>query len=301
MWGQIDGKAKIEIANDAIEGLLNDWKLGIQLGVMAYGHREKGSCTDIETIVPLGEVDAAAITKKISGLKPKGKTPIAASLKQAASELKSAEDKATVILVSDGLETCDADPCTVAKELNESGVDFKTHVVGFDLKDEELAQLKCIADNTGGMFIGAANAAELNEALGKVVQEATVAAPVEEKKPASDIIFEEPFDDDSSALEHFNIQNEDEEGYLIEDGTLILVSGNKADKPYHPNSFQLNDALPSEDWAASIIFRPEVGKSIAMGFELGDPTNEEKVKSLFAGVSTEYGGKVTGGIWVYAR
>ena len=66
-------------------------------------------------------------------LKFLGKTPLTDAVKQAAEALKYTEDKATVILITDGLETCSADPCALAKELEQSGVDFTTHVVGFDV------------------------------------------------------------------------------------------------------------------------------------------------------------------------
>lgn len=183
MWGQIDGKAKITIAQEVIGGLLKDWKDGVELGVIAYGHRKKGDCQDIESIVPIGKVDAASINSKIKALQPKGKTPISASLQKAAEELKFTEEKATVILVSDGLETCNADPCAVAESLEKQGVDFKAHVVGFDLKEEEMMQLSCIADKTGGMLLSAKNAGELSDALGKVVEEVAEPEPKEPAKP----------------------------------------------------------------------------------------------------------------------
>ncbi len=170
MWGQIDGKAKIEIARGVIDGLLTEWDPSISLGLMAYGHRQKGDCADIETLAPVGTVDKAGLMAKVNALNPKGKTPITASVRQAADELKYTEEKATVILISDGLETCDADPCQLATELDAKGVDFTAHVVGFDLSDEDSKSLQCIADNSGGKFISASNAAELTTALGETVQ-----------------------------------------------------------------------------------------------------------------------------------
>jgi hypothetical protein len=295
MWGQIDGKAKIEIAREVIAGLLNDWSADAELGVMAYGHREKGSCDDIELIAPVGKVDAAALTAKINALKPMGKTPIAGSLRQAAAALKSTEEKATVLLLSDGLETCEADPCAVAAELEKSGVDFTAHVVGFDLKDEEL---KCIADNTGGLMLSASNASELNDALGKVVEQVTVAEPVVEEAPKSNVIFKESFDDAEMVMANFEIKNEDAEGYIIEDGQLMLISGHKGDQPYTPNSFQLSRALPASDWTMSVIFTPEYGSMMGFGFELGDPTDEAKVKKMFAGAWQDYSGAVFSGLWM---
>ncbi len=78
--------------------------------------------------------------------------------------------KATVILVSDGKETCDLDPCEVGKALEAAGVDFTAHVVGFDIATaRDRQQLQCLAENTGGTYFNASNAAELSQALEQTV------------------------------------------------------------------------------------------------------------------------------------
>ncbi|MFA5119962.1 VWA domain-containing protein [Zavarzinia sp.] len=166
MWAQIDGRSKWDIAKDAVARLMAGWDSKIALGLTVYGHRTKGACDDIEDVVPVGPVDAAHIRDLIAKLSPKGKTPIAASLRRAAEELKYAEEKATVILVSDGMETCGEDPCAVAKELEAAGVGFTAHVVGFDIRDQATRdQLQCIADATGGKFVQAGDAGSLQSAL----------------------------------------------------------------------------------------------------------------------------------------
>ena len=50
------------------------------MGLIAYGHREKGDCKDIETIVEPGPLDKALVKQKIDDLNPKGKTPITDSV-----------------------------------------------------------------------------------------------------------------------------------------------------------------------------------------------------------------------------
>src|SRR5690606_35372750 len=75
---------------------------------------------------------------------------------------------ATVVLISDGVETCNADPCALSAQLAKQGVKFTPHVVGFDLEDEAHASLSCIAENTGGVFVPASNADELHDALDQV-------------------------------------------------------------------------------------------------------------------------------------
>lgn len=166
MWGQIDGRPKLEIAKEAVNQLVTTWNQENALGLVAYGHRRKGDCGDIEVLIPHGPLDAAAFMGKVNGLKFLGMTPLSAAVIQAADSLRSSEQKATVILVSDGEETCDQDPCAVGKALEARGVDFTAHVIGFNVPDPaHQAQLRCLAENTGGRYFNARDAAELGAAL----------------------------------------------------------------------------------------------------------------------------------------
>lgn len=166
MWGQIEGKTKIEIARDALKGLVATWSDNRRAGLIVYGHRTKGDCGDIEEIIPPGPLDKEQLSRVVDKLTPKGMTPLSAAVKQAAQALKFSEKKATVVLISDGVETCNLDPCQVGSELEKLGVDFTAHVIGFDVtKTEDQKGLKCLAENTGGMFIPASNSEELNQAL----------------------------------------------------------------------------------------------------------------------------------------
>lgn len=173
MWGQIDGTAKITIAQEVMGDLLGTLPDDQSLGLIAYGHRERGNCTDIEVLLTPGPGQRDAIAGAVGGLSPLGKTPMTDAVIAAAEALRYTEDSATVILVSDGVETCNPDPCAAARILEETGVDFTAHVIGFDVGGdaEATAQMQCIAEETGGMFIPAADAGELSEALNTVVEE----------------------------------------------------------------------------------------------------------------------------------
>ncbi|MCG6116908.1 MAG: VWA domain-containing protein [Aquimonas sp.] len=170
MWGQIDGRSKVEIARDTVEGVVRGWNPQHTLGLVAYGHRRRGDCSDIETLIEPGPLDAQAYLRTVRGLNARGMTPLSAAVVQAAQALRHVEQKATVILVSDGEETCGLDPCQVGRELEASGVDFTAHVIGFDVGDPlHQAQLRCLAENTGGRYFNARDAAELGTALNAVV------------------------------------------------------------------------------------------------------------------------------------
>ncbi|MBM1814451.1 vWA domain-containing protein [Pseudosulfitobacter pseudonitzschiae] len=176
MWGQIDDVAKITIAQEVVGKLLSTIPNDQQLGLTVYGHRTRGDCTDIETLVAPGPDTRDAISTAVRGIKPLGKTPMTDAVIAAAQALRYTEEKATVILVSDGIETCNPDPCAAARLLEEAGIDFTAHVIGFDVTDAEaLAQMQCLAEETGGTFLTASDADELTAALTTV---ATEPAPV---------------------------------------------------------------------------------------------------------------------------
>ena len=188
MWGQIDGKAKIEIAKEVMAELIDQIPADFQTGLTVYGHRRKGDCKDIEMVIPVGPHNAAAMKAKVQGINPKGKTPLSESVKQAAKALRYTEERATVILVSDGLETCDIDPCALAAELAMSGVDFTVHVIGFDISKEDQGRLRCLADKTGGLFLAASNAGSLRNALFKTVEEVKTPPPPVVEDPGTAVL-----------------------------------------------------------------------------------------------------------------
>jgi Ca-activated chloride channel family protein len=193
MWAQIDGKARIEIARDTLEDVLSGVPAEVELGFMAYGHRTKGDCNDIELLVPPEAGTADRIISAAMSLNPRGKTPLSAAVLAAAEELKYTEDTATVVLITDGIETCDADPCALGSELESKGVDLTVNVVGFGLSEQDGASVKCLADNTGGTYISADDEDGLKDAIDVAVNDVPPPEPPppsEPEEPVSDITFD---------------------------------------------------------------------------------------------------------------
>jgi hypothetical protein len=150
MWGQIEGHPKLEIARETLAGALVALPPGTEIGLMAYGHRRRGDCNDIELVVPPSAGSADAINAAVRDMKFQGMTPLSEAVRRAAVALRHSERAARVVLITDGVETCDADPCALGEELAASGVDFTAHVVGFGLSEQEGRQVACLAENTGG-------------------------------------------------------------------------------------------------------------------------------------------------------
>jgi Ca-activated chloride channel family protein len=186
MWGQINGTPKLQIARDTLRTVLTTVPPDTELGLLAYGHREKDNCGDIELLVPPKPDAGPDIIAAADDMSFLGKTPISGAVREAAEILRFTEEKATVILITDGIETCDADPCVLAQDLEERGVDFTAHVVGFGLTEDEGKQVSCLAETTGGEFFLAGDGAELAQAITETVAKVKpepVAEPEPEPEP----------------------------------------------------------------------------------------------------------------------
>jgi hypothetical protein len=73
-----------------------------------------------------------------------------------------------VVLITDGIESCDGDAVAAAQRFQEEGRHRPVHVIGFGFEpgqEEALADLRRIADTTAGKFITAGDGGELRRAL----------------------------------------------------------------------------------------------------------------------------------------
>ena len=68
MWGKVNGEAKIVSAKTVLKKAINDLPDDSEVGLIAYGHRKKGDCEDIETLSPLKAIDKTGLGEKIDAL-----------------------------------------------------------------------------------------------------------------------------------------------------------------------------------------------------------------------------------------
>ena len=170
MAAQVQGKPKIDVAKDVLSSLIKDLPETTNVGLVAYGHRQKGDCTDVEELASIAPVNKESLINRINGLHPKGMTPLTFSIQKVAEGLKGKAAETTIILVSDGEETCKGDPCAAVRELKAAGAKFVMHVIGFDVSEKEKKQLNCIAGAGGGSYFTARNAGELKLAAQQAVE-----------------------------------------------------------------------------------------------------------------------------------
>jgi len=165
------GQTKLDVAKEVLPELISEVEPGVHGSLWIYGHRlpdepKEQSCKDIERVFAFGPIDATAYANAIRGIAARGYTPIADSLTLAAQDFPEGQNQAnSIVLVSDGKETCGGDPCALAAALKQSGADITIHVVGYDVDEETRQQLECIARVSGGMYQDAASAEVLREAV----------------------------------------------------------------------------------------------------------------------------------------
>jgi hypothetical protein len=180
------GEPRIDAAkrvlNEVIDAIPDD-RPEISVGFRVFGHEgnntESGreeSCQSSDLTVPIEGVDKDALRDQVANYAPVGWTPIGLSLERAGADFPPASEQVVnaAILVTDGLETCNTDPCAIATALKESDAAVTVYVVGLGLDEEELRVTSCIAENTGGQIVGAQNAEELSAALFTFLEELQV-------------------------------------------------------------------------------------------------------------------------------
>jgi Ca-activated chloride channel family protein len=157
------GVDKMTAAKRAAAKVVDSLPADAVVGLRLYGSTipdGAGSCTDTKLVVPPGPLDRARLKAEIAKVKPLGNTPIAHSLQKAAGDLPR-EGPRSIVLVSDGEESCGGDPCSVAAALTKRGIDLHIDVIGFRVDQKARSQLACVAQAGRGTYYDAPDAGSL--------------------------------------------------------------------------------------------------------------------------------------------
>lgn len=184
MWGELpDKQRKIAVAKKVLADFDATDFAGRDLALRVYGHNRAGDCSDTELLVPfadskenLDEVRAA-----VTGVTPRGKTPITRSLKAALEDF--GDRKGDILLISDGIETCDIDPCELMEDWQRDGIDIRVHVVGFGLDEVSRDAMTCVAETSDGRYFDAGTADQFADALERASETVASGMPPGAREP----------------------------------------------------------------------------------------------------------------------
>lgn len=121
----------------------------IQFALRMYGHTIKyppGDCKDSRLVVPFSKNNISLIKSKVAEAKPTGITPIEHSLTESANDFPDTKAVNIIILITDGIEECDGDPCKARLKLMEKGIVFKPFIIGIGLSPEQIKTFECVGD-----------------------------------------------------------------------------------------------------------------------------------------------------------
>ncbi|NNC94410.1 MAG: VWA domain-containing protein [Chitinophagales bacterium] len=188
LWGE---ESKFEIAKDLIIDLIDS--LGkendhVEFGVRVFGHqspRAANDCNDSKLEIGFGEKDIEGIREKLDLFTPQGHTPIAHSIFLAASDFPK-DEKATnaIILVTDGKENCEGNPCAAAEMLERNRVALRPFIIGLNLELNEALNFDCV-----GPYFDAKDKETFNDVVDVVISQAIKSTTVQinlldkQKKP----------------------------------------------------------------------------------------------------------------------
>jgi Ca-activated chloride channel family protein len=170
-----DGRTKMEVAKEVISDLILSVPDGRRLCLIVYGHNRELKCQAVEVVQELAPMDVTLKLRLVAGverLQPVGCTPIALALRTAGRELARAQGNSGLILLTDGMETCNGDPNREAAKLAEvPGLKFGIHVIGFDVEPKERAAVEGIARAGKGQFYDARSAEKLQHTVAALRKE----------------------------------------------------------------------------------------------------------------------------------
>lgn len=154
MNGFWEKKRKIETATELLSQSLDNLrgKENLELGLRVYGHQTKHvpgaqDCEDTELVVSIGSGRDLIIQKELTRITPQGTTPIAYSLEQAANDFEPCSDcRNIIILITDGIEACDGDPCAISRALQRNNVILKPFVIGIGIDERYTSTFECVGN-----------------------------------------------------------------------------------------------------------------------------------------------------------
>jgi len=168
MYGRWQSDLKYNIARNILIKVLDSLKAipNLEVALRLYGHQHNWPpqvCTDTKLEVPFAKDNFEIIKQRLNSITPKGTTPIAYALEQSINDFPPCENcRNVVVLITDGIEECDGDPCLASEKLQRGGIVLKPFIIGIGTNFEKA--FDCV-----GTYLDATTEDRFSHALNVVV------------------------------------------------------------------------------------------------------------------------------------
>ena len=184
-------KTKILFLLDASLSMKNEWKGGtkwntatnalieiadsissigdVEMGLRVFGHlspEPDKNCRDTRLEVPFDTGNLLKLKKKLEAIRPKGITPLVYSIEKCATDFGISGSRKILIIITDGEDACNRDPCSLQKTLEDNGVMLRPFIIGMNLQSNVFQQMNCM-----GKVINTSNRDDFTTALNTTVLE----------------------------------------------------------------------------------------------------------------------------------
>lgn len=167
--GDNAGLRRIDAVRTAIARILPRVAPKRRIGLITYGPGSRAACNNIALELRPTVNAAPRIIARLDALKPDGRTPLARAVRRAADVLDFRKRPVTIVLLTDGEETCGGNSCAVALDLKKGGARTIVHVISYQIASavgtEGVFVSRCLADETGGTYADTTTVDEVATAL----------------------------------------------------------------------------------------------------------------------------------------
>lgn len=184
MEDQLGGELRYKLVQKVAQKVLPRYDARLDMGLIAFGHSDKESCSDVASLAERKAGNAKAVVLAMDRARPKGMSPIGAALNLAAPA--GAASPGEILLIADGGDNCGGNVCSIASTLAAAEPALRVHVIGLG-GTGSLRSLSCLAEATKGSFAQVRDQNEFEAAVDRVLLTAltpAVAAAAAEAGPS---------------------------------------------------------------------------------------------------------------------
>ncbi len=181
--------SRITETKRALAKAYRDFSPRLNLGIVAFGSRTPGSCSDVRSIEPIGPIDPKRYRARTNALKPVGVSPLTKAVKFAAERADFKNTINSFILITDSEDSCGLSLCKLGGELRNSGANLTIHVIAIGLPEARQKDLRCLAGHTRGHFFSVSSKQQLTQAVYKAFNGVSIASYLKpEPAPSAETI-----------------------------------------------------------------------------------------------------------------
>jgi hypothetical protein len=169
-----EGKTRFQIASDIINAIvdsIHQVNKDVAFAVRVFGGQypaQMKNCFDTKLEVSFNYANDEQIKTRLKYIKPLGYSPIALSLKETAENdfVRSHNYAYSIILVTDGGESCGGDICKTAQELLDKKISFKPYILSLVNDPSLVNEYSCL-----GKYLNITQPSEVQTAIKTIIND----------------------------------------------------------------------------------------------------------------------------------